>query len=108
MTVRIKSLADGQLADAKASMYTVAAATQAVVTKITLVSKEASTTRAVNLYFKESGGTSRNIIPVDTALKAGYLLVMDDEVTLEAGDMIEGDAAVADMIDYVVSGYENV
>jgi len=107
MSLAIKSLADGQLSATKASIYTVAASTQAIVKKITLVNTETSTTRAVNLYFKESGGTSRNIIPVDTALKAGYLLVMDDEVTLEAGDMIEGDAAVASKLDYVVSGVEN-
>jgi len=106
MTISIKSLSDGQLASSKASIYTVAASTQAIVKKITLVNTDSSA-RAVNLYFKESGGTSRNIIPVDYSLAVGALFVMDNEVTLEAGDMIEGDAAVASKIDYVVSGVEN-
>ena len=60
----------------------------------------------VNLYFKASGGTSRQIIP-STSLAAGYLLVMDDEVTLEAADIIEGSGGTASEVDYVISGVEN-
>ena len=30
-----------------------------------------------------------------------------DEITLEAGDIIEGDAAAATVVDYVISGVEN-
>jgi len=107
MTVDIKSLADGQLASPdKATLYTAPAATQAVVNTITLVNTDSSA-RTVNLYFKASGGTSRRIIPKDTSLGAGYLLVMDDSLTLEAADIIEGDASAGTVVDYVISGVEN-
>ncbi len=102
----IKSLADGQLASSKGTIYTCPTSKQAIVSRITLVNTDSSA-RAVNLYFKASGGTSRNITPVDYSLAVGALLVMEDEVTLEAADIIEGDAAVASKVDFVVSGIEN-
>ena len=102
----IKSLADGQLAATKGTIYTTPAATQTIVKRITLVNTD-TVARAVNLYFKASGGTSRRITPKDYSLAVGALLVMEDEVTLEAADIIEGDAAAATVVDYVVSGIEN-
>lgn len=106
MTVRIKSLADGQLASSKGTLYTVPTAKQTVINRIRLVNTN-STTETVNLYFKASGGSSRNLIPVDTQLKAGYLLVMDDVVTMEAADVIEGDTTTVSKVNYIVSGAEN-
>lgn len=103
---KIKSLADGQLATSKGTLYTAPSNTQAVVTKISLVNTSGGTVR-VNLYFKASGGTSRRIIPKDNELKGGHLLVMDDEQTLEAADIIEGDASSGSTVDYVLSGFEN-
>lgn len=106
--ILIKSLADGQLANSKGEIYPCPAATQAVIKKITLVNTDSSA-RAVNLYFKASGGTSRRIIPKDYSLAVGALLVLDSFVveTLEAGDILEGDAAAATVVDYVISGVEN-
>lgn len=102
----IKSLSDGQLADAKGTIYTCGATKKgAIVKSITLVNTN-STTETVNLYFKASGGSSRNIIPVDTQLAAGYLLVVDDEKTLEASDILEGDTTTASKVDFVISGME--
>ncbi|KKN30824.1 hypothetical protein LCGC14_0830320 [marine sediment metagenome] len=106
MTVTIKSLADGQLAASKGTIYTTPASTQAIIKRITLVNSDSSA-RAVNLYFKASGGTSRRLTPKDYSLAVGALLVMDDEVTLEAADIIEGDAAAATVVDFVISGVQN-
>lgn len=61
----------------------------------------------VNLYFKASGGTSRNLIPKDMEMDPKSLAVMDEEVTLEAADVIEGDASSASTVDFVMSGVEN-
>lgn len=105
MTVSIKSLADGQLANSKGTLYTTLASTQAIVKTIILVNTNTSS-ETVNLYFKASGGTSRRIIPKDTALPAGNSLVVDDLVTLEASDILEGDATTASKVDYVISGVE--
>jgi len=106
MTIAIKSLADGQLASSKGTIYTAPTAKQAIIKKITLVNTNTSA-EAVNLYFKASGGTSRRIIPKDLTLGIGYLLVMDDEQTLEAADIIEADTTTASKVDFVVTGVEN-
>ena len=106
MTVAIKSLEDGQLADAKATIYTAPTAKQAIVNRITLVNTNTST-EIVNLYFKASSGTSRRIIPKDYSLIAAALFVMDDAITLQAADIIEGDTTTAVKVDFVISGVEN-
>ena len=105
MTMDIKSLADGQLAAAKATLYTVPADTTTIIKTISYVNTDASA-RDVNLYIKPSGGTSRRIIPMNMELGIGYMMVYDDEITLEAGDVIEGDASAANVVDYTINGVE--
>lgn len=104
-TMSVKSLADGQLADAKGTLYTVPADTQTIIKTISYVNTDGSA-RTVNLYIKPSGGTSRRIIPMNMSLGAGYMMVYDDEITLEVADEIEGDASLAAAVDYVINGVE--
>ena len=106
MTTVIKSLADGQLADAKATLYTTPAATQTIINRITLVNTNSSG-ESINLYFKASGGTSRRITPKDYTLAVDALFIMDDVITLEAADIIEGDTTTGSKVDFVISGVEN-
>ena len=106
MTVAIKSLADGQLPNSKGTLYTVPAATQTIINRITLVNTNSSG-ETVNLYFKASGGTSRRIIPKNYTLAVDALFIMDDAITMEAADVIEGDTTTAAKVDFVVSGMEN-
>ena len=106
MTVTIKSLKDGQLPSSKTTLYTAPAATQTVINRIRLVNTN-STAETVNLYFKASGGTSRRIIPEDYSLAAKALFVMDDVLTMEVSDVIEGSTTTIDKVDYVISGAEN-
>ena len=105
MTVSIKSLADGQLANSKGTIYTTPASTEAIIKSIILVNTNTSS-ETVNLYFKASGGTSRRLIPKDTSLPASNSLIMDDLVTLEAADILEGDTTTASKVDFVISGVE--
>lgn len=105
MSITIKSLADGQLANSKGEIYPCPASTQAIVKNIILVNTNTSK-ETVNLYFKASGGTSRRLIPKDTSLPASYKLVMDDVVTLEAADILEGDTTTASKVDFIISGVE--
>ncbi len=103
----IKSLADGQLASSKGTIYTCPAATQTIIPSITLVNTNSST-ETINIYFKASGGTSRRIIPKDSSLAAsGKMQALDAALTLEAGDIIEGDTTTANQVDFVLSGVEN-
>ncbi len=106
MTKAIKSLADGQLAASKGTIYTCPTAKQAIISTITLVNDHSSAL-VVNLYFKASGGTSRMITPKNYSLAAGAQLIMKDEITLEAADVIEGSGGTASLVDFVISGEEN-
>jgi hypothetical protein len=105
MALSIKALADGQLAGAKGTLYTVPGATQAIIKTITLVNTSASAV-TTNLYAKP-GATSRRIIPKDLSIPAGGTYIHDVVLTLETGDLIEGDASTAAVIDYSISGAEN-
>jgi len=105
MTLAIKSLADGQLPATTGDLYTVPASTRALIKTIKVVNLN-TTAETINLYLKPSGGTARCIIPKNLSLGAGYLLVVDDELTLEAGDKLQGSATTAAMVDYTISGVE--
>ena len=99
----IKSLADGQLAAAKGTLYTCPAGTQTIIKTIVLVNTDTAA-RDVNLYI--NSGTSRRIIPKDMEMGIGYSKIFSDELTLAAGELIEGDASVADKVDFTINGVE--
>lgn len=100
-TFSLKNLA-GQLPAVTGDLYTVPAATTAIIKTMTLVNTD-SVARAVNLYTKISGGTARRISPVNCSLSSGYLMETDKEYTLGAGDKVQGDAAAANVVDWTIS-----
>ena len=104
-TFTIKLLGEGRLASTKGTIYTCPASTQAIIKTISLVNTN-STAEGVNLYIKKSGQTSRRIVPQDSELGIGYLLETDQEYTLEAADIIEGDADTVSKVDYTIHGVE--
>lgn len=106
MTVNIKELANGQLPASKTTLYICPASTQAIIKTISVVNTHTSAV-TINLYKKKSGGTSRRFTPVDLSIGIGYQGIERNEITLEAGGVIEGDASVADKVDYIISGVEN-
>lgn len=100
------SLADGQLANAKATIYTCPALTVAHITSIVLVNTDA-VARTVNLYVKRSGSTSRRIIGKAVSIPVAGSYEFPDKagaMRLSAGDVIEGDASVAAVVDYFITG----
>ncbi len=101
---KTERLAHGQLAAAKATLYTCPPDTRVSITCISLVNTDTSA-RTVNLYLKENGGTSRRIIPKDLSIGTAYQFIdKEPSRAMHLGDVIEGDASVADKIDYVLSG----
>jgi hypothetical protein len=100
-----RSLADGQLASSKATLYTVAVSTVAHVAHIFLTNTTASAL-TVNIYLKRSGSTSRKILDTySLAAHASYVVPFGGSaVRLSAGDLIEGDASAATSIDYFIDG----
>ena len=105
MTLTIKLLAHGSLPGATGDLYVVPGATKAIIKTLKIVNADVAA-RTVNLYVKPSGQTARRIIPVNMELGAGYMGVEDEELTLEAGDAIQGDCDAAGVADYTVYGVE--
>lgn len=107
MAFAYASLASGQLPNAKATIYTSVGET--AVKQITLVTTDASA-HTVNIYLKESAGTSRRIIPKDLPMdstsssEASQVECLENTMEMSAGDVIEGDADTAAVIDYVITG----
>ncbi len=101
-TAALKALGDGQLAAAKGTLYTVPGATTAAA-KVTLVNTDASA-RTINIYVNKTG-TSRRISPKDMNMLAGASWTSPLQ-TLEAADLIEGDASAATVVDYTINGFE--
>lgn len=104
-TQTIQLLGHGQLANSKTTIYTVPASTSTIVKTITLVNTN-TTTENVNLYIYRATA-SRRIIPQNMNLVAGNLVIYDDELCLEAGDLIEGDTTTASKVDYSIHGCED-
>jgi hypothetical protein len=105
-TFTAKVLADGQLPNAKGTLYTVPGATKAYVKFLHCHNGTATNGEAVKIYTKP-GATSRLI--GQATLNAGQavrIIDKDEAVTLEAGDLIEGSTTTAATIDYVITGVE--
>ena len=107
MTLEIKLLAHGTLPSTTGDLYVVPAGTKAIIKTLKMVNTD-TVAREVNLYVKPAGETARRIIPVDMELGAGYMGVEDEELTLGAGDAVQGDAGAAGVIDYTIHGVEEV
>lgn len=101
----IANLANGQLPATKQTLYTCPVGKSAVVLGIDLVNTD-SGSRVVNLYYKKSGGTSRRISPKDMSMAANFYFPRTGKITMAAGDVIEGDADSANLVDYVINGVE--
>jgi hypothetical protein len=99
-----KVMAEGQLPIAKGTLYTVPGATSALIKTIILVNTDASA-RTINIYVKP-GATSRRIFTKDFSLAAGDQTQLDLNIILETGDLLEGDASAATVVDYFVCGVE--
>lgn len=102
-TITIKQLANGQLASSEGTLYTTPAVTQTIIKSITVVNTD-SVTRTFTLYQKTT--TSRAITPVSVSLLTGEMYLLDQVITLAAGDLIRGIASAATVLDYVISGVE--
>lgn len=102
MAVTLKDLGNGQLPAAKGTLYTVPGATNACA-RITVVNTD-TVSRNVNIYVNRTG-TSRRVSSKDQILGAGERAVFGPH-TLEAADLVEGDATAATIVDYVIDGFE--
>lgn len=103
MALNIKVLANGELPLVKATLYTVPALKAAFI-RVLVVNKSASFTQ-INIYYKKSGGSSRQMCPRNMDFPTRYKCDLEElPFALEAGDQIEGDATLATSVDYVLYG----
>jgi hypothetical protein len=103
MTNTPKLLAEGQVPAIKGTLYTVPANTKAIIRTVTFANV-AATTEIVNLYVKQSGGTSRRISRAQISINE--FAHEEDIGTLEPGDEIEAYTTNATSVDYTVHGVE--
>jgi hypothetical protein len=106
MPIAIKALANGQLSTTQATLYTVPASKTAITKNMRFVNTSDSTAYTIKIYYKRSGQTARLILPKDLSIAPKNLVIDDQEVTMEAGDEIRGEASANTVIDYVISGIE--
>ena len=95
-------LGEGQLPSAKGTLYTVPGGTVTYVRAIR-VHNPSGGTETITLYLKP-GATSR--VLTQAVLGSKETLVIDDPITLQAGDLIEGVTTTATTVDYVITGGE--
>lgn len=98
-----KLLADGQLAAAKATIYTVPAATQAIIRDVAF-GNIGGLTEMVKLYVKKSGGTSRLFSRAQ--LDLDEFAHEEDIGTLDAADELEAETTNAASVDFSIHGVE--
>lgn len=105
MALTCKSLADGQLGSSKGTLHAAATSFATHAAHIFLTNTD-SVARTVNIYLKRSGSTSRKILDTfSLAAHASYVLPTNGSaIRLSAGDLIEGDASAAAVVDYFIDG----
>ena len=102
-----KILAEGQLPNAKGTLYTCPALTVTYIKFMAVTNEVGAGTELVVIYVKKSGSTSR-VVCNGTLEEKEMIRVLDDGETLElsAGDLIEGETTTATTVDYVITGVE--
>lgn len=106
MAITAKQLAEGQLPNAAAALYTVPADTTTYIKGMTLHNSDAAT-RTFTIWFRQAVTGNTRIIAY-VALKSRYTYQHPVETVLDAGDSIRGedDSAASDKVDYTISGAE--
>jgi len=95
------SLAQGQLAVAEATIYTVPASSKTGILHLNVFNTEAVTARIVYIYVQRSGGTSRLVWQATLAASGSAWL---DIGPLSAGDLVRAYASAANVVNYLLTG----
>lgn len=101
----LKPLADGQLAATKGTLYTCPTGFRTKVNLIRIYNSDSSA-RLCRIYVKP-GSTSR-VIFYQTVPANEFIVVSDmsTPIYLDDGDLLEGDAAAGNVVDYYIDGEE--
>jgi hypothetical protein len=102
MAFTAKLLGEGQLPAAKGTLYTVPSVTETYV-KTMRFHNIAAQTQTVQVYLNGSG-TSRKIYQFTLAQDESA--IVNDNLTLEAADLIEASSSSGSSVDYTIHGVE--
>lgn len=102
-----KFLADGQLPSAIGDLYTVPPLTRTIIKTIILVNTDIAA-QTTNIYVKKSGGIARRVWEKDRPMmpNESQSLGRDELIILGAGDKIQGDCSLINVIDFTIFGIE--
>lgn len=103
MPFTAKSLADGQMAIAWASLYTPSGVTAVV--KSATFHNTSATTQTVELAITRSGGTRRILARATLLQNESWQYLTDGElISLSASDAFEGQTTTASVVDFTITG----
>lgn len=97
-----KLLAEGQVAVSVGAIYTVPGSTTAYVNRVVFFNTNAATQTL--LVYVDGSGTNRTQYRITLAQNESA--VIDDNITLEAGDLIEAETTTGSAVHYTVHGAE--
>lgn len=109
MAIVIKNLGEGQIGPNADTVYDLPGAVpsgKAWIVKSIRLANTDTVARTVNLYFLKLSSSARQISPKDLAMAPGQVAIDNEEITMGAGDKIQGKASSGNKIDYVISGVE--
>jgi hypothetical protein len=105
-TFTAKILAQGQLPNAKGTLYTVPALNKTYVKFINAFNPSAGV-ETIFFYVKKLSGSSRIIGTGTLDINEQHRVIEKDEtLNLGAGDIIEGQTTTAAKVDYTITGVE--
>ena len=102
-----KNLASGKATNVKTTIYTVPAGRSAIVRSITLTNTDLVNPVTIELTANFGAG-SVYCAPKNLTLAAKYFFEHDISITMGSGNMLEISASPTNVVDYIVSGVEEV
>ena len=82
------------------------------VVKLFRLIKKSDTTITVNIYYQKSGSSNYYLIPrnfsFDTECYMVDIISDGQEIVLEPGDSLYGSATNSDVVDYIITGKEEI
>lgn len=105
MAWTVWDIADGQLSATPGT--TILSVTSTGILGEILLTNTDSAARTCNLFINRAG-TDRQIGGKDFSIPAGGYRKLSVAVALKSGDIIKGDASAGAVVDYVLSGVEDV
>ncbi len=106
MALTVKNLGSGQLTTTSTTtLYVVPMGKAAIVKNQRFVNRD-TVAHTINIFYARAGTTQFQLLPKNLSLAPNALVIDQDELTLAAGDQIQGGVDSGTTLDFVISGIE--